>query len=92
MVEFRVLSIDAWRDIEGGWEWNNQYSAGTVEFKTEYPTNRQILKVLRDEGFLTDYSKGRIKINRFDDYYYPAYEICEKGTGEPIFCVEVLPE
>lgn len=80
---YRVLNIDAWRDDEGGWTWNQWFNAGTVSLNIN-ATNRQILKAMRDQGYLSDYSKGRVAID--DDQYNLV--ILNKSNLEPVFAIE----
>jgi hypothetical protein len=80
-AQYQILSIDAWKDQEG-WQWNNWFRSGTIE---EIPkTNRGILKMMRDEGYLADGSKGKLAIE--DDEYNLV--IVEKNTREPLFAIE----
>jgi hypothetical protein len=78
-MKTRVLTIDAWRDCEGGWTWNNWYEIGQHELPDGIST-RQLLRHARDEGYLTDYSKGRVMVD--DDGYN--LTICDRGTREPL--------
>lgn len=80
--QYKVLSIDAWRDRDG-WQWNNWFNAGTVELDIN-SSNRQILKAMREAGFLSDESKGRAAI--VDDQYNLV--ITDRNTGEPVFAIE----
>jgi hypothetical protein len=78
---FRILSIDAWR-YDGCWQWNAWYNVGNID--TLPSTNRSILKLIRDEGYLTEYSKGRVCIE--DDGYNIV--ICDKGDRRPLYAIE----
>lgn len=80
----RVLSIDAWRN-EGGWEWNAAYTAGEYAKEDIPQTNRKLLKWLRDEGFLTEFSKGKVRV---EQPYDSCTEIQLKSTGQPLFAIE----
>ena len=64
-----ILSIDAWREPEGGWTWNQWYKVGKISRSelAKLKTNAQILKYMRDEGYLKDTSKGRVTVD--DDQY-----------------------
>ena len=81
-IKYRVLSIDAWRESEGGWEWNNWFHVGDIDSLPE--SNRAILKLMRDEGFLTEYSKGRVYVD--DDQYNIV--ICDRSNHMPLFAIE----
>ena len=78
----RILSIDAWRNECGGWDWNAWYKVGEIDAIPD--TNRKILSALREAGYLSDYSKGRVAVE--DDGYNLV--IMDKGTREPLFAIE----
>ena len=77
----KILSIDAWR-YDGGWTWNNWFNVGSIEKIPE--GNRRILKMMRDKGYLSEGSKGRVTVD--DDGYNVV--ILDKGTREPLFAIE----
>jgi len=79
----KVLSIDAWRDGDHGWFWNQWFSAGKFNLE-EGETNRSILRKMRDGGWLADASKGKVAVE--DDQYNLV--IVAKGTREPLFAIE----
>jgi len=82
----RVLSIDAWREFDGSWQWNAWYNVGALpkEKADILDSSRKLLRWFRDEGFLTEESKGKIAI--IDDQYNVV--IVKRGTMEPLFAVE----
>ena len=80
-MEYKVLSIDAWRNGDG-WDWNQWYDAGTVELDSL--NTRVVLSRMRDQGFLSDASKGRVYID--DDQYNLV--ICDRNNHMPIFAIE----
>ena len=85
VTEFKILSIDAWRD-ECGWTWNQWFKVGTIDrevFET-LTTTRKILKFFRDEGFLSEGSQGRVAIE--DDGYNIV--AVDRNTFEPLFAIE----
>ena len=77
---YTLLSIDAWRD-ECGWTWNNMFTVEEDIYIADTLTNRSLLKFMRRNGWLTDYSKGRVRV---EDTGYDI-EIQDKNTGEPVF-------
>lgn len=82
----KILSIDAWRDSEGGWTWNQWFDVGSID-KTEFEslkTNRQIIKWFRDNGFITAASAGKVCID--DDQHNIV--ICQKSNRMPLFAIE----
>lgn len=85
----RILSIDAWNGPDG-WSWNNWHEIGTVDKKDfeELKTNRQILKWFRDEGYLTEESKGKCSID--DDQHNIV--IRQRSNAMPLLAIEYGPE
>lgn len=83
--DINVLSIDAWSDGEGGWTWNQWFKVGKISRSklASLKTNAQILKYMRDEGYLKDASKGRVTVD--DDQYN--YVIVDKRNREPLFAI-----
>lgn len=80
-----ILSIDAWREPDGGWQWNAWYDTGErfprilIDAKP-----RAILRWMRDNGLLSAASAGRMAL---DDDGYNIVAVA-KGTHEPIFAIE----
>lgn len=77
-----VLSIDAWRDGDG-WSWNSWATVGTFPVAWLALSTRRLLKVMREEGYLTNGSKGRVYVR--DDQYNLV--ITERGTHCPLFAI-----
>ena len=91
-----LVSIDGWRNSCGGWDWNDQhklreYSREELEpVLGEHDKNRprRIFAFLRAEGYLSDKSKGRVRLDvSGSDPDYLTIE--DKNTGEPIFALIV---
>lgn len=81
---FELRSIDAWREREGGWTWNTSYKLeGGICFDTAALKPRIILKKLREWGYLTGHSKGRVRVQDDDS----VIEIQDKGTGKPLLAL-----
>lgn len=81
-VELR--EIDAWRDPEGNWIWNESYAlADDLIFAEDALTPRKILKKLREWGYLSPSSKGQVRI--VDDG--EIIEVQEKSTARPILAL-----
>ena len=92
-IQFKLLQIDAWRDPEGGWYWNNCYTlADDIFIDEDALTPRRILRYLRTAGFLSDYSKGRIAIDGLPSPYIDGYciEVLDKSTREPLFALSTI--
>lgn len=83
-IKFRVLNIDA-LSVDDSWIWNESFVVGEGEFAEEDLTTRKILRWMRDNGFLTENSKGRVRV---DEYGEGSYEIQLKNTCEPIYALE----
>ena len=83
-MKARILSIDAWRDNDG-WTWNNWFNVGTFEApESTLDSPRKLLAYMREAGYLSDASKGRVSIE--DDQYNVV--ICDRNTSEPLFAIE----
>jgi hypothetical protein len=81
MKTYKVLSIDAWGNPDGGYEWNQWFNAGEIKLAS-IEDDDMILRELQDQGFITDASKGDIE----DDQYNLV--VVDKVTREPIFAIE----
>lgn len=79
-----VLSIDAWRDVDGGWTWNNGHRIGRVDLAWCDLNPRALFARMRDAGYLAAASAGRVA--REDDGHNVV--IYARGTGEPLFALE----
>lgn len=83
-VRFNLLSIDAWRECEGGWTWNNWFSVEKDIYIAESElTARKLLKYMRKCNWLSNASKGRLSIE--DDGYNIIIQ--NKDTFEPILAL-----
>lgn len=82
-----ILSVDALYD-GCGWSWNAWHKVGTIN-KEEFEklnTTRKLLKYMRKEGYLSEYSKGRTIVK--DDQY----NICfQERNGRTVFAIEYGP-
>lgn len=81
---FRVLSIDAWRGIEGGWDWNNWHGVGLAPVETLNYSPRRLLAWFRQEGYLSAQSAGRVAVH--DDGYNLV--ILDRRNGCPLYAIE----
>lgn len=83
-IRTHLLSIDAWR-FDNGWGWNNWHKLeDNIYWDDEKPmTARRVLRALRDWGYLTDASKGRLTIE--DDGYN--YVIVDRKTRKPLLAL-----
>ena len=79
-----IRSIDAWREPEGGWSWNDSYLLEKDVFFHESALNsRQILRYLRERGYLTSFSKGKVRVS----HEWPLYEIQDKNSDKPLLAL-----
>ena len=83
-VKVTVMGLDVYRTPEG-WEQNNQWECDTYYIARSELTTRKILKWMRKE-YLNERSKGRVTV---DFSCWPHLEVRTKGTGEPLFRLDV---
>ena len=83
----RILSIDAWRNAEGGWDWNSWQSIGECPLEVTKLGTRAFLKWMRENGILSVNSTGCVRVE--DDQYNLV--IVERHSGEPLFAIEYGP-
>lgn len=86
-TKMKILSIDAWREPEGGWTWNAWFHAGAMpvtEFAAIADSPRKLFRWFRDAGLLLEGSKGRVACE--DDGYNVV--IVNKSTREPLYAIE----
>ena len=62
-----VLSVDAWSDGMGGWQWNSWRCVGAIPRAWLRLSTRRLLRLLREEDFLGLGSVGRVLVE--DDGY-----------------------
>lgn len=90
--EMNVLSIDAWREGDS-WTWNAWYKRGTLtvrEFSklgAHRPQVRRTLAWFREEGYLSDASKGAVELE--DDGHNLV--VLDRRTRKPLFAIEYGP-
>lgn len=80
----RILSIDAWRGIEGGWDWNAWHGVGRAPVETLNYTPRRLLAWFRREGYLSAQSAGRVAVH--DDGHNLV--IIDRANQMPLFAIE----
>lgn len=84
-----ILSIDAWSDGDGGWQWNAWHKVGSIS-KADFEsidTDRKTLKWFKDNGFTTSYNSRLASVE--DDGYNVC--ICDRSDGRPLFAIEYGP-
>ena len=90
VTKYRLVSIDAWRDFDGGWTWNQWYNVEDGVYLGNDITARRLLKFMRQSGWLTHASKGRVRIDWHNEMCEPFIEILDKNTGEPLLAFTTL--
>ena len=76
-----LLSIDAWKE-DGGWTWNASYTVERdIIMADSAITARQVTKMLRKMDFLSDASKGKVRVEMG---LWPLVEVQLKSDGMPI--------
>ena len=84
--DVEIRGIDAVKN-EGFWMWNESWLIeGDILWHEEALTPRRILRQLRKWGYLTESSKGRVRVVDEGDLI----EIQEKNTGRPILALLLL--
>lgn len=91
-MRLKVLRVEAWREGEGGWTWNNWFHVGDIDagaFEAIADNPRKLLAWMRSgEGPWMDHAyAGRVGVH--DDGYN--VEIYLRATGEPIAAIEYGP-
>lgn len=61
---YTLRAIDAWKE-DGNWIWNDSFILEENVYLDSCCTSRGILKALREWGYLTKQSKGRVVV-RFE--------------------------
>jgi hypothetical protein len=81
MSKFAVVSLDVWGNVEEGFEVNDQWKIGTVEFDAD-ASDEEIVNVLIEDGYLTNGTKAEDLDFDGDDSFIM---ISAAETGLPIF-------
>jgi len=90
-MRYHLMSIDAWRNTEG-WDWNNWFARGEVDHDelvkpgTGEFCNRRIISAVRRATGLR--MEGMLSVE-FSGTDPELITICDKGTGEPIYAIQV---
>ena len=80
---FTIVNIEAWKISDGLWDWNDAWKVGEAIISDDKITPRRVFRLLREDGFLSQASKGRVTME--DDGY--AITIMSKNTREPLFAL-----
>jgi hypothetical protein len=83
---FPVLSIDAWGNLEDGYEWNQWFNVGNIDIDLD-AENRQIIQAMVNAGYLTALALESAEVE--DDGFNIV--ILDKETREPVFAIEYGP-
>lgn len=79
-----TVSIDAWRDADGGWTWNQRFKREPVPAAWLDLSKRELLRRLRDAGCYSLPCPGLAAVE--DDGYNLV--VTMRGTGEPVLALE----
>ena len=71
---YDLYSVDSWK-YDGCWTDNSAYCIECKVDLDDNMTTRQLLKFMRRKKWLSEYSKGRVKVNQEWDII----EICERN-------------
>jgi hypothetical protein len=83
---FPVLSIDAWGNLEDGYEWNQWFNVGSIDLDLD-AENRDIIRAMVNAGYLTALALESAEVE--DDGFNIV--ILDKETREPVFAIEYGP-
>ena len=88
----KILSIDAWRDGDGGWTWNNHYKVGEISLEDfdKLTTNRRLLGYMRKHDYLSGRSQGLVRVDNPGCYDGVFIELQDRRTGEPLFAISSI--
>ena len=83
-MELKVFQIDAWREPDNTWTYNNSIPVGKVEINGE-PTTRKLLKALYDKEYLyKPLAVGKFTVDHYFDYE-GLWTIKQKSDDCPVF-------
>lgn len=71
---YDLYSVDSW-NYDGCWTDNAAYLQEREIYLSDDTTVRQLLKFMRRNGWLSEYSKGRVTVNR----NWSFIEVCERN-------------
>jgi hypothetical protein len=83
---FPVLSIDAWGNLEDGYEWNQWFNVGNIDLDLD-AEDRDIIRAMVNAGYLTTLALESAEVE--DDGFNIV--ILDKETREPVFAIEYGP-
>lgn len=93
MIKLKVIDLDVWGNQEDGFEINNFFNVGEIEFPKKsdpYSISKSLLKTkLVSGGFLKPEAKRKIDLDdcSYADFFY---QVIEKKTGKPLYNIEVI--
>ena len=83
---FPVLSIDAWGNLEDGYDWNACYKVGSIDLDLD-AEDRDIIRAMVNAGYLTALALESAEVE--DDGFNIV--ILDMETREPVFAIEYWP-
>lgn len=79
-----LVSIDAWKE-DGGWTWNASYTVERdIIMADSAITARKVVKMLRKRDFLTQASKGKVRVEMG---LWPLVEVQLKSNRMPLYAL-----
>ena len=90
-IKFNLLSVDAIKEPEGYWAWDNAYFIERdICIQESEITPRKIAKMLRKWGYLTEQSKGKIKVDMHPETMSWFIEILDASNDKPILALSTI--
>jgi hypothetical protein len=95
-IKVNLLSIEAWKNAENMWDWNNiaviERNIFIREDSEILTSPRKAIRYFREYlGVLNENSKGKVKVDLGDHIVDGVLiEIQDKNTGEPLFALSSL--
>ena len=93
MIKLKVIDLDVWGNQEEGFEINNFFNIGEIEFPKKsdpHSISKSLLKTkLVSGGFLKPEARRKIDLDDCSsmDFFY---QVTEKKTGKPLYNIEVV--
>jgi hypothetical protein len=88
MTKLRVIDLDVWGNAEDGYEIENFFNVGVLEFprkKDVYDIPEKLIKKkLVENGYFPSSALRKIELNSCSSMSY-FYQVEEKKTGRPLF-------
>ena len=82
-----LLTVEAHRDDSGEWqEFSQTQIADRLVLAASHLTPRKVTMLVRELGYITDSSKGLIKVVELErNENYVAFKLTDKGSKRPMY-------